>query len=365
MSSHYLLFRYKKDIDSILSTIETSNLPIDFPVRFLFLISDSDVFKIVKSRTPANFLVNITDDSDSILTIKLTREMKRNKKYTITADFQLIKLPDTNIYVALISGKQKHIRLVIMRYFEHYYSHISRLFLNSKQLEDLLDIIKNKLDCSIITDQVVSYSRLRKKNLTYPVASYRMREASMRWTEEDYKISFQKESESDLDIDKITFFARKEEKLLFHAGLAREGLFRCNKNALSFYKVVIQYLMNVGNKKIKIFSNKSIIDNKGKIQPISIMYKNNIFADKDQFKKLARCIAELPNSSNSVYHGNPYLHMSLVDYMDGSSYEIWVVSQEKIIIIPQLRSTFKSISRLCEHVMKKFQEGELEELVVS
>jgi len=96
MASHYLLYRYKKDIESILSAIENSDLPADFSIRFLFLISDSDIFNIVKSRTPSNFIIKITEDSESILTINLAHPNLRGMSYENlknelqSGDYQLI-----------------------------------------------------------------------------------------------------------------------------------------------------------------------------------------------------------------------------------------------------------------------------------
>jgi hypothetical protein len=98
------------------------------------------------------------------------------------------------------------------------------------------------------------------------------------------------------------------------------------------------------------------MENNGEIRPVFIEYSNNIFENVEQNKRLIKSLSEFPKSSYSVYHGNPYLHMSMVDYCDGSSYDIWVVSSNRLIIIPQLRATFNSLSRLCEHILKRFME---------
>ena len=89
-----------------------------------------------------------------------------------------------------------------------------------------------------------------------------------------------------------------------------------------------------------------------------------MFKDVKQNKRLIKAISELPKSTYTLYHGNPYVHASLVDYYDGSSYDIWVLSEDKITIVPQIKASFSSMSRLCEHIFKKFREGEIKEMVM-
>ena len=58
-------------------------------------------------------------------------------------------------------------------------------------------------------------------------------------------------------------------------------------------------------------------------------------------------------------HGNPYIHMSVADYTDGSSYDLWVVNPKRIVIVPQIRATEGSLSRLTNHIFEQFKEGEI------
>ena len=83
--------------------------------------------------------------------------------------------------------------------------------------------------------------------------------------------------------------------------------------------------------------------------------------NEEKNHRLAKVLSEFPKSSHTVYHGNPYLHASLVDYCDGSSYDLWVLSEDRLIIVPQLKASFGSISRFCEHIFRKFREGNIKE----
>jgi hypothetical protein len=285
---------------------------------------------------------------------------KQLKKIKISGEFYLIRYENTDIYIAMSFDKQKFINSVLMPFFDNY-SELSRLHITSKQIQIILDDMKSVLDCEIISDRIIAYGRLDKNKITIR-RKQRLKESDVRWTEEEYKTSFTRAAENDQWIDKIYFYAQKDDKIIFNASLSRSGFFRCDKNAKEFYKILSNHLLTIGKQNTDIFDKKSRMENNGEIRPVFIEYSNNIFENVEQNKRLIKSLSEFPKSSYSVYHGNPYLHMSMVDYCDGSSYDIWVVSSNRLIIIPQLRATFNSLSRLCEHILKRFMEGKLGEM---
>jgi hypothetical protein len=96
-------------------------------------------------------------------------------------------------------------------------------------------------------------------------------------------------------------------------------------------------------------------------RPIVIEYSEPLFRDRAQHKRLVHCLNRFPKANLSVIHGNPYFHASIVDFTDGSSYEIWVLSETRIILTPQFRATSSSIGRLCDHILSRFEEGEVKD----
>ncbi|MCE5216052.1 hypothetical protein LLH03_03370 [bacterium] len=95
------------------------------------------------------------------------------------------------------------------------------------------------------------------------------------------------------------------------------------------------------------------------LRPLKIRYGEPVFRDVAAAKFLVRQLRKLPDSSLSVYHGNPYLHVSLVDHLDGSSFAVWVVDAEEITILPGARASASAFGRLIGHVLDQFREGEL------
>ena len=64
----------------------------------------------------------------------------------------------------------------------------------------------------------------------------------------------------------------------------------------------------------------------------------------------------LRGTSVSVLHGNPYVHLSILDYHDGSAFDLWVLDRQRLIIVPQLKASIPPLnasSTTCSTTMPK------------
>ena len=58
----YFLYRHHNDINSVLGAVKSSELPEDFQLKFLFLISQrGDVFEAIKEWMPSKYTYNILE----------------------------------------------------------------------------------------------------------------------------------------------------------------------------------------------------------------------------------------------------------------------------------------------------------------
>jgi hypothetical protein len=368
-SNQYWLYRHHTNILSLLKAVSSARLSPNFQISFQFLVSQKNLYYVLKEWHPENYVLEIVEQHSNMVVYNVTKIRRKEELDPYKGTFNIARIENSDIYVVITLENQEFMNNVLVPLFDNVYVDLSRLHLSSRQIREVLEIIKKKSECNIVTDRVLS-NRMNKRfrdpsnKETYRVLGKkpRFKESDIRWTEEEYHVTFQRAAENDEWIDKIAFSAVKDQKLLFSAAISRSGLFRCDQYAEKFYGLVVEYLINTGVKNIKLYSNRSRVDNNGKISPIAIEYHNNVFENVEQNKKLIKAMSEFPKSSYSVYHGNPYLHMSIVDYADGSSYDLWVVSDTQLIIIPQLKATFNSLSRICEHIFQKFAEGKIVEV---
>ena len=110
----------------------------------------------------------------------------------------------------------------------------------------------------------------------------------------------------------------------------------------------------------KFFSKRGSEDSPtGQFKPLVIQYDEPVFADKTQNYLLIKVIESIPKTGVSILHPNPYLHAAVVDYIDGSTYDIWVVHPNRINIVPKVRATAASLERICAHVCVDFRDGDI------
>ena len=95
-------------------------------------------------------------------------------------------------------------------------------------------------------------------------------------------------------------------------------------------------------------------------EPLIVKFAKKVFADPKKNDVHIKAIASMPNIGINEHHVNPYIHLSLIDYMDCSSYDIWVLVSDRVAIIPQLSATDASMGRLVNHMMEKFGDATIE-----
>jgi len=133
-----------------------------------------------------------------------------------------------------------------------------------------------------------------------------------------------------------------------------------------FYNEITSYLVakleNFAAERLSLFEKRGIKERNYKVGfPLEISYSGDIFSDIQEVRRFGEVISKYPNSSKAVFHGNPYYHASVADFLDGSSFEIWVLSPRRTIIVPQVKSTTQALERLISYVFYEFKEGTVSE----
>jgi hypothetical protein len=67
----------------------------------------------------------------------------------------------------------------------------------------------------------------------------------------------------------------------------------------------------------------------------------------------------MTRSGIAVLHENPYVHVSLIDFLDGSAFDIFATTPYAVTLIPQVDASAFSLNRLCNHIFENFREGEI------
>ena len=128
-----------------------------------------------------------------------------------------------------------------------------------------------------------------------------------------------------------------------------------------FCTSALPYMAGLASGKTAFYSGRSRKENGGRIRALDIVLDDDVFSNIRENERLVHIIRAMPHSAGSTYNLFPYVHRSLVDYTDGSSFDILVSTVDRITIVPQLSATHASVARLVNHIFERFAEGHVEE----
>lgn len=341
-------------LNFISNNIRNGNIPTN-KAKFLFLLSNRNIFEVIQNWKPRSYTLDFIKKEEEFFVIYVERHIKRTGR-NVKGYFIIKRIRNENFYILFTLEKQEFIDLVMIDLFESYYSNVSRLFINSYEIQSIIKYIQKSMKGEIIVKELIAHKNIKSKEKDF--------EITRTYTDKPYQEAFNEAFSEERWIDKIAFMvhSKNNEFNNFRAYISRETLIKCNDNITQFIQLIIRKLVKIYKSNQKIFDKRSRRENNGEINPIAIKYKERVFKGTIYNKEVINVISNFPKSSYTIYHGNPYLHISLVDYLDGSSYEIWISDEDKLTIIPQIKATFNSLSRLCEHITREFLEGNLIEV---
>lgn len=125
------------------------------------------------------------------------------------------------------------------------------------------------------------------------------------------------------------------------------------------WDTVIADVAAAGAAKLKFFSNRGLRERNYSPAPLAIHFKRPVFDDIAEVRRFVDVMRKYPHSAYAVEHGNPYAHLQLSDRYDGSSFELWAVTPDDILVVPRLRATEGAVERLIHYIYDAFREGEV------
>jgi hypothetical protein len=189
------------------------------------------------------------------------------------------------------------------------------------------------------------------------------------WTDADPQSAFAEARERNVWFSSVRF------EVVRHQGAAEAGQWAGLHGRLSKYgdvsvdsgfdlveRTVLPFLAEITEKRLRLFSNRDRASApRHSVRPLEIAYDRPLFKSPDDLKRLLESLRRFPHGTCTVLHGNPYLRATLVDDVDLSSADVWVLSQSNILIVPQLRASTGALKRLVNHIFESFAEGKVGE----
>ncbi len=358
-----------KDPMEFITEIDRIQTEYQLPIVSIVLTSEIDFLGLFEKKKFSDYHISYISKNSSMTSINLSLS---KKDIIINGKFSILKTDFPAVYLLVSHESSIFIKEVLLRLLNELYPHVSRAFLSSyKLLQVLRSLHKNFPEKTIRLRKIVSKSRILQKG------SKKKIESEIKWTDLPYEDAFRIAFEHDGWINSVDFeliYKKPYSDLdLFGqpkgyftkriiGSLSRAGVFKCKEEFSFFYHTVIKDICEFAIKDINLFKDRARIKTSNyKPKPIIIEYEEDIFKDRTQNKKLINIINKLPKTAVSAFHVNPYLHLSILDYQDLSSYDLWVLSNKRIVIVPQMRASYVSLNRLCNQIITNFKEGEIKD----
>jgi hypothetical protein len=295
----------------------------------------------------------IRDIGDTIRLFKLTHQVgHKNDRRIIAGKFFLFKsLEFDSVYIAATLENSEFYHRELRSLLNGIYPEFLFAFIKSISLKQLIQ------EFSVVNN--ITEVKIKRASQKIRFQDERSMSA-VTWPNMSLEDAFSFIQDNNGWFKSLQFEALKNGHTLSEIFIDRQGRVRTDRQFLIVYDGFIKPACNLLNANYQLFSNRSrkYLENLTP-RPLTIDYSADLFEAVSVNEKFINAVSKLDKSSVSVVHGNPYIHMIVTDYNDGSSFDIWVLKRNQIIIVPQMKGTVAGIKRLVNHIFDSFAEGEV------
>jgi hypothetical protein len=132
-----------------------------------------------------------------------------------------------------------------------------------------------------------------------------------------------------------------------------------------FEEVVLGRLATAAGRRAELLSGRQRRVDEPLPQPIAIRLHGPILADANATGEVVAELERMSGISIAVLHRNPYLHVVVTDYADGSNFDVLVTTPDVIEVYPGFRSSMGSYTRLTQRLGERFEALDIVEAAES
>jgi hypothetical protein len=259
-----------------------------------------------------------------------------------------------NAYSIITIESQEFLNRALLPFIQKQHPNIYMTWINQTDLKEMLEKFTEEGGYSGLTV-------LRASLMSRFISNKNKRESmipSVSWPHLGLEGAFELADEQDGWFNSITFAPYRYHFNEANITVTRKGIVKTDSEV----NIVFQNLLQPIHKKIQqnldLFKNRNRYDNLSlEVKPLAINFGHERLKDSEERIKLIEAMRSLENSSVSVLHNNPYLQMSVIDYKDGSTFDIWVTNADKLVLVPQFKGSIQAIRRIVGHIFDNYAEG--------
>jgi len=296
--------------------------------------------------------VDVIDREDHY-DIRLERTIKRSDiedgERTVKGSFALVQSDhNENIWTAITGYESDFFERGVLYLFNKSNPNIYSFFLSTSEIEEILHNIEENLEKSVIVEDSVTYNYQGEGDESHETHPFRH--------------IFSEIDEEQEYLDKLVFKVgqRADNEDYFEGYLTRDGQMKfIGGNITPFFEKLVTQVEATAEQRRELFEEKIDSAKEGNYEKVHIKFEEPVFQGGVKNHKLINALSQMSKSSITVFHSNPYLHMSMLDYRDGSSFDIFVTDDDLVKIALGHRGTSSSLMRVAEHISSHFKQGDI------
>lgn len=315
-------------------------------VRFKSIVAQEDPIQLFKQLNHRinDSSVKITEHSDHYQ-VDVNRKIERSGR-RVQGSFAFFPHENTNVWTGITGHGTDFFERGLNWVIRECKPRIYEFYATSSDLESVLDIFAKSInnDPKIIVTQAVAYSHRDQAEISYKTRPY--------------PVVFRNAREGGNYIDSLNFNAYTDKETVLEASLTRDGTTKLQGgNVDVFFNYLLEQYISYGNEKADLFTGKERRQDTGDVQEIEVRFEHPVFQSTKDNEELIHALADLSRASVTVYHKNPYAHVSVLDFNDGSSCDVFVTDPETASIVPSYRGSTNFLMRISDKLYRELDES--------
>jgi hypothetical protein len=295
-----------------------------------------------------------------------TRRFGKRNQHRAAGEFIVARTDIESVYFIVHCGPPRYIRDALDPLLDGVYPRVVRPFLAQTELHDVLKDVQRAVQPDALRiRELTALRRLR--------STFRKYESARNWTDLDIESAFQDARERNVWFRSVRFeIARRSPNSEpgrwhgLHGRISKYGEVSVDGGFDLVDQVILRQLKHIAAARLAMFSNRDRASSpRHELKPLAISYDRPMLRAPDDLKRLLEALKRFPRSTTTILHGNPYLHVTVVDDVDFSTADVWVLSQNSVLIIPQIQSSYGALKRLVNHIFENFGEGRIGEAKIA
>ncbi|MDQ3630264.1 MAG: hypothetical protein M3417_03090 [Actinomycetota bacterium] len=132
-----------------------------------------------------------------------------------------------------------------------------------------------------------------------------------------------------------------------------------------FEDIVLTALVGAAARRRSLLTGRERQPHARQEHAIAVQMPTGIFANAESVSDLLEALSEQRGVGIAVLHRNPYLHVAVTDYLDGSNFDAFVTVDDRVLIYPGYRASVGAFTRLTEHLAERFAAREIADVAAS